>query len=360
MPHLMAPNRLSKLASVQLLGGMAGFGYGGALLVQSLLNLAVLGRPLAAHPSSLWRQLGLGVAWPLSWVVVAAGFLLLPGVFRMGLHWVLGFLFAYLGYALLAQDASAGGQFVLLLPVLIASQIARPLQAWLTCAFTCAVSAIVSLSILSADLAILSILVVVSTCVITTTTVLNLTALHARTEADLRELAEKDHLTGLFTRRVLDRRAEDCVAKPEADHGTALLLMDLDHFKVVNDTYGHPVGDALLRHVARTLRDVTRPSDVACRLGGDELALLIPDVTHEEGRAIAERACASVRESRCELPDGLVIIPQISAGLGFLIPGPAEAAADASELSCIERLYALADSRLYHAKRHRRGELVQT
>lgn len=360
MPHLMVPTRFTRLSVVQLLGGMAGSGYGGALVVQSLLNMAVLGRPLAAHSSSLWKQLALGVAWPISWVIVAAGFLLLPDTFRMGLRWVLGFLVSYLGYALLAQDASAGGQFVLLLPVLIASHIARPLQAWLTCALACAVSAIVSLAVLSADLAILSVIVVVSTCVITTATVLDLTARHARTEASLRELAEKDHLTGLFTRRVLDRRVSDCVAKRQDGLGTALLLLDLDHFKVVNDTYGHPVGDALLQHIASALRQVTRPSDVACRLGGDELAILIPDVTHQEARAVAERACAAVRESRCVLPGGLVIIPQISAGLGYLAPERREGGPDASELSCIERLYTLADSRLYHAKRHRRGELVGT
>ncbi|WP_236705442.1 diguanylate cyclase, partial [Frankia sp. ACN1ag] len=112
----------------------------------------------------------------------------------------------------------------------------------------------------------------------------------ARLEADQRHLAITDGLTGLRTRRYLE--AELRVAARRARRvgsGMGLLLVDVDHFKSVNDRFGHPTGDQVLAEVARRLLDVTRPGDVVARYGGEEFALLALDVRGDTLADIAER-----------------------------------------------------------------------
>jgi diguanylate cyclase (GGDEF)-like protein len=105
-----------------------------------------------------------------------------------------------------------------------------------------------------------------------------------RTEADRREhQALHDDLTGLPNRtQFLERASALLASRRRADQKVAVLLMDLDHFKEVNDTLGHQTGDELLIEVARRLRELTRTDDIAARLGGDEFALLLTDVLDQE------------------------------------------------------------------------------
>ena len=108
-------------------------------------------------------------------------------------------------------------------------------------------------------------------------------------------LAERDGLTGALNHRAFHQRLRTEAARATADRPLSLLLVDVDEFKVVNDTLGHLAGDAVLRLVGETLTGLTRGDDVAGRLGGDEFALLLPDTDLSETTGIAERLVAHVR-----------------------------------------------------------------
>jgi diguanylate cyclase len=106
-------------------------------------------------------------------------------------------------------------------------------------------------------------------------------AFHAADQA--MQLALYDALTGLPNRKLLDERLKQALAKARRNKGhVALLFIDLDKFKPINDTYGHAYGDLLLKEVAKRLHDCMRESDTACRLGGDEFVALLPEINGEE------------------------------------------------------------------------------
>ncbi len=112
-----------------------------------------------------------------------------------------------------------------------------------------------------------------------------------RLEAELRELATTDMLTGLPNRRHFVARLEEEQARLQRFdlECAALLLLDLDHFKRVNDTYGHATGDAVLREFATLIRNGTRKIDVAARIGGEEFAIILPGATRAAALTFAER-----------------------------------------------------------------------
>ena len=123
-----------------------------------------------------------------------------------------------------------------------------------------------------------------------------------RHEAELRHMADHDPLTGLLNRRSFERELERHVSYVEryGPKGAALVL-DLDHFKTINDTLGHSAGDELIVRVAHALRSRLRESDVLARLGGDEFAILLPEATPEEadgGRRRRARRRAHARRAR--------------------------------------------------------------
>jgi len=110
----------------------------------------------------------------------------------------------------------------------------------------------------------------------------------------LRRLATTDVLTGLPNRTLWYDRVTQAIAAARREHGrhVVLMLLDLNHFKVINDTLGHPTGDEILRLVAQRLKSVLRESDTLARLGGDEFAILLPNAVH--GKADAERVAEQV------------------------------------------------------------------
>jgi diguanylate cyclase (GGDEF)-like protein len=112
----------------------------------------------------------------------------------------------------------------------------------------------------------------------------------------LRTLAEQDPLTGLLNRRTFMRELEQEVERARRyDRSLALVLCDLDHFKALNDTHGHPTGDEALRRLADVVTTGLRAGDSAFRIGGDEFALLLPEASHHEAEAAAHRLCAAYR-----------------------------------------------------------------
>lgn len=166
-----------------------------------------------------------------------------------------------------------------------------------------------------------------------------------KAEEKLRFRADHDALTGLPNRSLFSDRLQTAMAKAHR-HGDrfALMLVDLDRFKGVNDRFGHLAGDALLVEVARRLRDCVRGSDTVARLGGDEFAVVLDEVDgFDDAREVAERICVDMARP-FELPEGTA---EIGASVGIAL-GP-DGSADAEEL--IRR----ADAALYSVKRGTRG-----
>lgn len=128
----------------------------------------------------------------------------------------------------------------------------------------------------------------------------------------LRDFTEIDPLTGLHNRRyLLDRVAEDATQhglkysdRRAADHARSagVIIIDLDHFKTINDTHGHPAGDEALKHLAGNLRQCVRDGDRLARWGGDEFLILLPQVDRERIREVAERILSTVRSRPCSFP----------------------------------------------------------
>ena len=152
------------------------------------------------------------------------------------------------------------------------------------------------------------------------------------------ELIRTDELTGLYNRRGLTLHLQEC-RRGGRSPGFALLLIDCDRFKRVNDEHGHLVGDRVLQNVAQILRSVLRKDDLACRLGGDEFCVFIADIDAEGLRHIAERILHSV-QSQLEREQDVPQICPVSVGVSLL---------DAA--SSWNDWYARADSALYEAKR---------
>jgi len=128
-----------------------------------------------------------------------------------------------------------------------------------------------------------------------------------------RDIALRDPLTGLPNRRMLDARGEELIAQGVSADRLSVLYVDLDGFKLVNDLYGHRVGDDLLIAVARRLAESVRRQDLVGRIGGDEFAVLLVDVDDAELDAIAERVVASARE--CFVVDGNHLYGSASVGV---------------------------------------------
>ncbi|MFI4881840.1 MAG: diguanylate cyclase [Phycisphaerales bacterium JB064] len=106
----------------------------------------------------------------------------------------------------------------------------------------------------------------------------------------LSERAQLDGLTGLWNRSHLDERLAQLVLSAErSDRPMSLALLDLDHFKSINDNYGHPAGDAALQGAADVIASTARGSDIPCRYGGEEFAILMPETTPEQARILCER-----------------------------------------------------------------------
>jgi diguanylate cyclase (GGDEF)-like protein len=158
--------------------------------------------------------------------------------------------------------------------------------------------------------------------------------------AELQRLAAIDPLTGLVTRRILDETAEVALSRT-ANEGAALILVDIDHFKVVNDRHGHPAGDDVLISIADILTNQSRHDDVVSRMGGDEIALLLPGCSPEAAQGRAEAIVAEVQQHPFILADGTRLALSVSVGVAHV---PTHAAD-------LQSLYAAADEALYEAKR---------
>lgn len=156
------------------------------------------------------------------------------------------------------------------------------------------------------------------------------------------DLSSKDALTGLVNRRSFEMalaREVDRVAR--SGEAALLLMLDIDHFKAVNDTHGHGAGDQVIRAVARAVEQSVRPMDLVARVGGEEFAIILPNCATHTGLAVAERVRERVSKLRIEVGPGQMLDVTVSLGGAF-----APQWVRSSPLLWTER----ADRQLYRAK----------
>lgn len=172
--------------------------------------------------------------------------------------------------------------------------------------------------------------------------------LNYRLASDLQKLASSDALTGALNRRSLEREAERLLARCTRTGDTlAIMMIDVDHFKSINDRYGHPVGDEVLRRLAAVAQKTIRSDDYFARYGGEEFCILLPSTIEKDAWILADRLrqiyAATVMEFGNEILHSTISIgvsDSIHAGLGF------------------NSLVAAADQAMYRAKQEGRNRVV--
>lgn len=162
-------------------------------------------------------------------------------------------------------------------------------------------------------------------------------------EERLARAALTDGLTGLVNRRGLD---EALAARLAAGDGGCLALFDLDHFKQVNDTYGHAVGDEVLRRFAALARAIVREQDMVARLGGEEFAIILPDATIEQAKLVCDRLRQAISDARLRIDETIVCVT-VSGGVTAYGSGDS-----------VTSVLQSADVALYRAKRGGRDRLA--
>lgn len=176
---------------------------------------------------------------------------------------------------------------------------------------------------------------------------------YARKQGDtleaLRQLATRDQLTGMLNRREFDRiMAEEAERSQRFGQPLSLVMVDIDHFKAVNDTHGHPAGDAVLKEVAKILTAELRSVDRVARYGGEEFALILMQTGRPAAGEVAQRVVKAVASNPVVIEGGITLKLTISAGVAVL----------PNDVSRIELLVGAADRSLYAAKRGGRNRVV--
>ena len=170
---------------------------------------------------------------------------------------------------------------------------------------------------------------------------------NAVNRARLRRSGFTDVLTGWHNRRYLQARLKEELARARRDRQNLLCLMlDIDHFKRINDTWGHAAGDQVLCELAHRIESEVRASDVAARYGGEEFVILLPNTDAASGQSLAERIRAAVAATPFDLQDGNTVSVTVSIGIAGVTPK--ESDQDFKTLG--DALVARADVALYGAK----------
>lgn len=164
------------------------------------------------------------------------------------------------------------------------------------------------------------------------------------------EMSTKDELTGLYNRRYFKESVKQEVSRARR-YGTDLVLcmLDLDHFKQVNDTYGHPAGDMVLAEMGRKLRTWTRETDIVCRFGGEEFVVILPNTDIENAVIMGERLRQMVASHKFEFDTSRF---QVTISMGVAVFSD-------SQVGSSDELIQMADQALYQAKEGGRNRVVE-
>jgi len=170
-------------------------------------------------------------------------------------------------------------------------------------------------------------------------------------EEKIENLSLVDPLTGLYNNRYFhDRLHQELILAIRNNQYLAVILFDLDHFKLVNDTHGHLAGDQVLRDVSRSMTQCSRQGETIARVGGEEICVILPNCTLERAKNVAERFCYAIRNMGGRFPDGSNATITASAGVASI---------NAANHSGSEwDLYAKADESMYLAKERGRDQIV--
>lgn len=170
---------------------------------------------------------------------------------------------------------------------------------------------------------------------------------NARLFQQVQQLAVTDELSGYYNRRYFYELVDLELARSKRyDHPVSLLMIDLDHFKEVNDKYGHATGDQVLRNICDQIRHAVRESDILGRHGGEEFVLLLPETSLDKAIEVAERLCRMIEAHRVRV-DGIELSITVSIG----------AAAIGTECSDSDQLFQHADQAMYLAKQAGRNQV---
>lgn len=162
-------------------------------------------------------------------------------------------------------------------------------------------------------------------------------------------LADHDQLTGLYTRREFENRYRNEFDRCERyDSNLSVMMIDLDHFKEINDTYGHPIGDDVLETMGSLIQEQTRASDIAGRYGGEEFCLVLPETPEDGALKMAERLRESLANQTFNAPEGETFTVTCSIGI----------AEYESSINDPEELLGNADQALYEAKEGGRNQVI--
>lgn len=171
-----------------------------------------------------------------------------------------------------------------------------------------------------------------------------------RSNNELDRLAHTDSLTGLYNRRFLVQELDRHVEMfKRYHHPFAVLMLDLDSLKSVNDTHGHPAGDAAIRHFSTLLKMNVRDVDIPCRYGGDEFVVLMPETDKKMVETVGRRIAESLHKTKLKAGNALIAL-RVSAGYSACPEDGRES----------EELLQIADATLYQAKQHRPAGLPQS
>lgn len=180
-----------------------------------------------------------------------------------------------------------------------------------------------------------------------------------QTTRDLRQLVKLEHenitdpLTGIFNRRYLERRLEEETSRAlRYKMPLSILMLDVDHFKRINDTHGHPAGDRVLLHLGKILTDTVRNLDVVARYGGEEFLIVAPDTPSQTAAGLAKRLHQQVSSTPLRLTDanGKQLEIPITVSIG--------GASLNYQIDSQQKLIQSADAALYQAKQNGRNQIV--
>jgi len=168
-------------------------------------------------------------------------------------------------------------------------------------------------------------------------------------QRQLERLATTDSLTGALNRgRFMARAADEVMRARRYGRPLSAVMLDIDHFKKINDTHGHATGDEAIRSVVRVCRTLVRGADVLGRLGGEEFAILLPETPPQGAVLLAERLRRALAVTEVRMPGGVGVTFTVSIGVSALRPGE----------ESVSALLARADEALYRAKNGGRNRVV--
>jgi len=165
----------------------------------------------------------------------------------------------------------------------------------------------------------------------------------------LRALSETDALTGVFNRRALEKAVRSLLTGEDQCQSLGVMIVDIDHFKSINDRYGHAMGDIALQKTAALLRGALRKNDILARYGGEEFVVVLQDVSHATATATADRLRRLIEAQIVDEQSGL----SLTASFGVVWQ-------EARAVNSWDELIAIADDRLYEAKRAGRNRVWAT